>query len=179
MRWKYSIFVFTLLIYSTIISCGGGGGCAKKPDDLPGRRFPDFKKTASDGVEYSAKELSDGAAVASFLVSWCLTCGHELVALQEIKDELGDDAPQIIIFTFEDPANLRELMDSLEVDLPVIRADSSVFANLQIDAIPTRILLENRHEVLRITGAPNFEEAKFRSMLRKNLGLPAEPVDSA
>ena len=140
-------------------------------DKEHGNIFPNFKGTTKEGVELSQKDISKGPAVAGILVSWCLTCGYELVALQEIKDEFAAYKVPVIVFTYEDPAKFDKLIDSLDIDLPIIRADSTLFAAMFIDAIPTRILLENSCEAMRITGAPSFKDEDFRARLRKMLGI--------
>jgi len=173
MKTKIALTLAIFLLF--VLSCG-----VEKPENKPvGKEFPRFEGKALSGEEYSSKQFSKGPAVVCFLVSWCLTCGYELVALQEIGDEFAEQKVPIIVFTYEDPAHFSELMDSLEVNLPVIKADSALFAQMFIDAIPTRILLENGHEAMRITGAPSFEDEDFRIRLRKILGLPEGGIEDS
>ncbi|HDR91316.1 MAG TPA: redoxin domain-containing protein [candidate division Zixibacteria bacterium] len=156
-----------------LLSCGGEKKVESKIE-AEGPRIPNFTAIDANGQKFTQDDISDGPAVACFLVSWCLTCGYELVALQEIRDEFAEYNFPIVVFSFEEPAEFKELMDSLMVDLPIVKADSALFAGLRIDAIPTRILLSDGREAMRITGAPSFEDEAFRKMLRKAVGLPPE-----
>ncbi|RKZ27975.1 hypothetical protein DRQ36_11085 [bacterium] len=168
MKYRSWIFVLFVLIFA------GCGSRTHRENNDNVRAFPDFKNETIDGKKYSRKEISRGPAVVSFLVSWCLTCGYELVALEEIREEFESKELPVIIFTYEDPGKFDAIKDSLKINIPVIHADSSMFAALEIDAIPTRILLLDGFEVKRIVGAPNHEENAFRATIREKLGLPHE-----
>ncbi len=170
-----NILYYIMIAVVLTLSCGGGKtGAVESKIEAEGPKIPDFSAFDSAGKEFTQREISNGPAVACFLVSWCLTCGYELVALQEISDEMANYKIPIVIFSFEDPAEFKPLLDSLSVNLPIVKADSALFAGLRIDAIPTRILFSNGREAMRITGAPSFNDEKFRMMLRKAVGLPPE-----
>lgn len=174
---KRNILYCIMIVAMMTMSCGGGNkGSVESKIDAEGPQIPNFTALDSAGKEFTQREISNGPAVACFLVSWCLTCGYELVALQEIRDEMANYKIPIVVFSFEDPAEFKPLMDSLRVNLPIVKADSALFAGLRIDAIPTRILFSNGREAMRITGAPSFDDEKFRAMLRKAVGLPPEGI---
>jgi len=172
MKTRNTLLIITIAVILSL-SCGGEQKVDTKIE-AEGPKIPDFSAVDAQGQEFTQDDISDGPAVACFLVSWCLTCGYELVALQEIRDEFAEYNFPIVVFSFEEPSEFKVLMDSLMVDLPIVKADSALFAGLRIDAIPTRILLSDGREAMRITGAPSFEDEAFRKMLRKAVGLPPE-----
>ncbi|HHS50657.1 MAG TPA: TlpA family protein disulfide reductase [candidate division Zixibacteria bacterium] len=150
------------------------GACGKKSDgeasSAGDRSFPDFNATASDGKTYSAKDLSKGVTVAGFTVSWCAPCASELEALQEIQSEFANEL-SVFVFTYEDPSKFDSLSSALRLEFPILQADSALFKKLSIEAIPSRLLLQDAREVLRISGAPSFEEEEFRERIRQILGI--------
>ena len=173
---RRAILILFLLAAVLVIS-GCGSHCNDKALAQDGHVFPKFSAVASDGKKYTEKDISKGPAVVGFLVSWCVTCGMELVSLQEIREEFLTKNLPVIAFTYEDPLKFEKLLDSLEVEIPIIKADSTMFNTLEIDAIPTRFLLIDGCEIMRITGAPSFDEGTFRSAIRKELKLPEPESD--
>ncbi|MCK5832076.1 redoxin domain-containing protein [bacterium] len=135
------------------------------------RIFPEFRFSASDGNTYTQKDLEKGVSVSGFMVSWCLPCAGELERLQNIKNKYTSRQLQVFVFTYEDFDKYDSLTKTLNLDLPIIKADSSFFALMNIDAIPTRILSNDGREITRIIGAPSFEEEAFQADLKKNLGI--------
>lgn len=163
-----------LIILASLIAISCGEDKTESHIEATGREIPEFTAYDTAGSEFTQKDISEGPAVVSFLVSWCLTCGYELVALHEIQQEFEQYNIPVVVFSFEDPSKFDSLMDSLEIDLNIVQADSALFADMRIDAIPTRILLSDGREAMRITGAPSFEDEDFRLMLRKAVGIPIE-----
>ncbi len=161
-----------IIILASLVALSCGNDRVESKIEAEGPRIPEFTAYDSSGGEFTQKDISEGPAVMSFLVSWCLTCGYELVALYEIQREFDEYNIPVVVFSFEEPSEFDNLVDSLEIDLHIVHADSALFANMHIDAIPTRILLSDGREAMRITGAPSFEDDDFRKMLRKAVGLP-------
>ncbi len=171
------VILTPILLFAILVINGCGSRCNDETLLQNGHEFPEFSAVASDGKKYTEKDISKGPAVAGFLVSWCVTCGIELVSLQEIREEFSAKKLPVIAFTYEDPSKFEKLLDSLEVEIPIIQADSTMFSALEIDAIPTRLLLIDGRERMRIVGAPSFDESAFRSAIRKELGLPEPESD--
>ncbi len=154
-------------------------GCGEDSEDSNESRieFPDFKYETPDGKKYSNKDIQRGSVVVGFLVSWCVPCAGELLALQEIHDEFGKHHLSVFVFTYEEISKFDKIVDSLGIDIPIIRADSSLFSAMKIDAIPTRIFFHNSSEIRRMIGTPNFEEEDFRREIAETIGIKIE--DSA
>jgi thiol-disulfide isomerase/thioredoxin len=159
--------VFVLVIFAILIlffPAGCGSRCSKEKSQQ-GALFPSFKAKGTDGKDYSEANIENGPAVVAFFVSWCKPCANEISALGKINREYTERGLIVLVFTYEDPAKFKHILDSLGTNLVVLQADSAVFAQLQIDAIPTRILLSNRHEQIRIVGANNGREEAFLQAL--------------
>jgi len=136
------------------------------------KRFPAFSGPANDGRDYNLKDIDSGVAVLGFLTSWCVPCYDELLSLQEIYEQFSSPGIEVVVFTYEDPSKFSALIDSLGVKIPIVHADSTLFDAAAIEAIPTRILLKDGYEELRMIGAPNYKEKDFRNAVRQALGLP-------
>ena len=172
---KIGILIATLLSLTlAAVLSGCGSSCDERETAERGPIFPDFESKAYGGKGFTEKYISKGPAVVGFLASWCVPCGPELLALQELHEEYSKNGLKVIVFTYENPSKFEKLIDSLKIDMPVVRSDSAMFAKLKIDAIPTRILLLDRHEIYRIVGAPNHKEGVFRNKVRQLYGLPPE-----
>ncbi|GEM_PF-1454092 len=173
--WFLSATVFSVLIL--LSACGGKS--SKTESETGERIFPDFKFSASDGNVYTEKDLEKGVTIAGFMVSWCVPCAGELKILNEYKTEYSAKKLQVLVFTYEDYSKYDSLMNSLGLDIPVLKADSTLLAALKIDVIPTRILLNNGREIKRVVGAPSFEEDAFRKVLADLLGAKQATEDPA
>jgi len=161
-------FILALSILAILLAdCSGR---SKKNMELTGPRIPPFVGKKADGKLLSENSISRKIAVLGFLSSWCKPCVNEIIALDSLRKKYDDDKIEFMIFTYEDPSKLKKITDSLKTEIPIIHADSSFFSELNIDAIPTRILAKNGYEILRVVGSPIEHEDSFLRVLSETVG---------
>lgn len=164
---KYFLFIIIFFIFISFFACSKEPRKTTIDADVS---IPSFDCVAFDGKKYTDKNIFGKTAVISFLTSWCKPCGNELLALDSARKRFADSKLIFLVFTYENPAKFKKIIDSLNVVLPILQADSAFFADLNIDAIPTHILAVNGREVIRIVGSSIEREDSFWAIVSREAG---------
>lgn len=131
-----------------VMSAGGGGeegeAASFTPNDeglLPvGSQAPGFSAETVDGGSVA---LGDGGAtMLVFFATWCPHCQDEAPIIGELEGEYGDDLRVIMagIDGEDDPAKVREFVESYEIEGPAIY-DPSLGQTYQVTGYPTVYVL--------------------------------------
>lgn len=175
MKVKSSYHIWILILAAAVVlclSCGDKGDISE--EETSDILFPSFKAVDQNGQELSHKDIANGVSVVSFVTSWCVTCPGELLKLEDIRRAYGKHKISVIAMTYEKPENFKELIDSLHLEIPIVKIDTTVFKELQIDAIPTRILLNDLEIKMKLVGSPHYREDRFRENINEILGISPE-----
>ena len=160
------------MFLAVVVLLQGCGGSSERNENTAGAKrtaLPKFKYIAQNGREFTQKDFQKGVGVISFVASWCRPCDTELVQL----DSLARKFPKILALavTYEPPEFYREIFDSLGLNIPLVKADSSFFAVLGVSQLPTRVLVRNGNVVYRLIGAPTPQDSIFIAKLSDALGI--------
>jgi len=68
----------------------------------PGELAPDFSLALLDGSEMALSELRGQVVVLNFWASWCVSCGREAPALQQVSDLYQERGVRFLGVTYQD-----------------------------------------------------------------------------
>ncbi len=145
-------------------------GCSKNPKENAGKTreiLPDVAFSTSEGKVTSA-ELRKGSWLLSFVASWCGPCLVELAEIDSIAK--SNKQLKVIALTYEDTSRFRKAIDNLNLTVPLVKVDSTVFWAFGVSKLPTRILISDGVVLARTSGAPTPPDDDFRAALAKALG---------
>ncbi len=162
---KYHRGILILLLALILFfSCSKG-----KEDEAEGRLLPEFRLVNRAGKELKSRSLKKGIYILSVLTSWCNPCKDELEALVELEKKYNPGV-NIILATSD---SLQWLPDD-SLSFTWFFAPPDFFQALNIRAIPTRLLIKDGRELLRIEGVGPLECEIFEDSLTAVLSIPAE-----
>lgn len=62
-----------------------------------GSRAPDFTLMGAQGVPHSLSDLTGRPVLLNFWATWCPPCQEELPLFQQVAEEVGNDALQVLL----------------------------------------------------------------------------------
>lgn len=143
------------------------------PHPLQGQPAPPFTLASLSGGEVSlAEHLGRDVILLDFWAAWCPPCRK---ALPEIAELAAEYAPKgVVVYTVnlaDTPERVRNLLESLNIEVPVLLdPDSKSAALYRVRVIP-QIVLINRNGVVRhvnIGGGPGMK-AELKGLLDREL----------
>lgn len=171
MLWIRFRHIFAMMFIILIcVGCGRKEGTNE--DNAERLMLPKFSADASNGEHYSHKQFFDGVGVMSFVASWCGPCGAELVELDSLARKYSKLLALAV--TYEPPEFYDALIESLKIDVPIVRVDSTFFISLNVSRLPTRFLIDKGKIIFCVTGAPLPSDGKFDACLKNALGIEEE-----
>jgi thiol-disulfide isomerase/thioredoxin len=146
----------------------------------PGERapFPSVSLRTLDGSGSVAVDGFRGRPVLlSFWASWCGPCRVELPELEKLyKELLGDGFVLLTVNVDTLPAIADRFLEQLGVSVPVYRMDHKDLITLDINALPTNILLDREgRTVMFSTGYSPTVPDSIRRLVREMGGAAGEP----
>ena len=140
-----------------------------------GAPAPDFALQKLDGKSISLKDLRGKVVVLNFWATWCPPCRAEMVALNQVQQDLADrDLVVLGINQLEDPQTVQHFMQTQGLSFPValdsLGAASQAY---RVSALPTTYFID-RNGVIRdvVFGGPMAQaliESKAISALDQSL----------
>ncbi len=142
-----------------VSSCGETGGAKDGATDGGGEAEP-FPASVP-GLDGGSVALSvpGRPSVVAFVAAWCAPCHVELPELQELHEQLGDEATIVAVAVEEEPEATRGLIEETGVQFPVgLDEDGILLMEAGIAALPGTIVLDADGNVVRrfrgvVTGA--------------------------
>jgi thiol-disulfide isomerase/thioredoxin len=98
----------------------------KEPDDLVGRRRPDFTHRDLTGNEVSAKDFDGAPLLINFWATWCKPCVEEMPMLSRLRSELPETGIQVVGIALDDPERASAFVRDTGVDYPVLVGGTDV-----------------------------------------------------
>ncbi len=133
--------------------------CSKDVEKM-GKELPEFSLINQEGKEFKSTQMDEDIYILSVLTNWCSPCTTELRELNELRQKFNPEL-NIVLATSDSLSWLAE--DSL--DFRWYYAPTEFFQRLKIKAIPTRILIKDGRELLRIEGVGPLECQQFEDSL--------------
>ncbi len=124
--------------------------------------FPDITLKTLDGAGTVAIDSFGGRVVLlSFWASWCGPCRTELPALQQLYTELAGRGFVLLTINVDNsPIIAHRFLAHLGIKVPVYRMDQRDIQSLNIDRLPTNILIDREGRVAMMSEgySPAVEE---------------------
>jgi len=171
---KYSIFSLIIIL---ILFAAGCSRQKKNDENSQYPLLPNFSYRSASGNEYSQKPLYEGVGVISFVATWCAPCRIEFIEL----DSLAKKHAGLLTYavTYEPPEFYITLLESLKINVPIIKVDSAFFVSLGIQKLPTRLLIDHGKVVSQLVGAPSPPDSLFNALLQNALGIKPDTTTAS
>ena len=109
-------------------------------------------KTPDGSGSVAVRDFRGRPVLLSFWASWCGPCRVELPELERLyRDLLGEGFVLLTINVDTMPAIADRFLGQLGVSVPVYRMDTNDLIALDINALPTNILLDRNGEPAMVT----------------------------
>lgn len=151
-------------------------GAATEPSERA--PFPSLSLRTLDGSGSVAVDGFRGRPVLlSFWASWCGPCRVELPELEKLyKELLGEGFVLLTVNVDTLPAIADRFLEQLGISVPVYRMDQKDLIALDINALPTNILLDRDGKtVMFSTGYSPTVPQDIRRLVREMGGAAGEP----
>ena len=118
---------------------------------------PDFSLPDLDGRIHDISEWEGKVLLVNFWATWCPPCRQEIPDFLEVRKAYHDKGFEIVGVAIDDPDSVRDYVDVLGIDYPVLHggADASAIARRygnHSNALPYSALID-RHGRIRFSGA--------------------------
>ncbi len=118
---------------------------------------PAFSLPDLDGRVHDISEWDGKVLLVNFWATWCPPCRHEIPDFIEVRKAYHDRGFEIVGVAIDDPDSVRDYVDVLEIDYPVLHggADATAIAQRygnRTNALPYSALID-RHGRIRFSGA--------------------------
>ena len=138
-----------------------GFGCARaasrtRPDAIP--------LVGLDGSAHALSELRGKAVLVEYWASWCKPCRDQLSRYARLQSERAPEGLAVIaVNAGESREAVEGYLHSVPLPFPVFRdVDGSLARSLEIQALPSRVLLDRQGQVrARFTGVDPEAEAQL------------------
>lgn len=133
-------------------------------------QFPSVELRTLDGSSSVALDSFRGRPVLlSFWASWCGPCRVELPELEKLyKELLGEGFVLLTVNVDTLPAIAGRYLEQLGVSVPVYRMDHQDIVELDINALPTNIVLDREgRTVMYTTGYSPTVSENIRRLVRE------------
>lgn len=103
---------------------------------------PDFALTDLDGRTVRLSDYAGKTVLLHFWATWCGVCRHEVGALNDLADSLGDD--QVLLTVAADGANVagvRRFVAERGARYPVLLGDEAIVDAYRVNVFPTNYFI--------------------------------------
>ncbi len=121
------------------------------------RQRPEFSLPDLDGKMHSISEWDGKIVLVNFWATWCPPCRQEIPDFIEVRKAYGDQGFEIVGVAIDDPDNVRDYVDVLEIDYPILhgQAEASAISRQygnHTNALPYSALIDRQGRI-RFSGA--------------------------
>lgn len=152
MRVQYDVPVRRLLVLACVLAClvAAAGESVERPDS---EVFAGLTLQTSDGSgSVTVGSFRGRPVLLTFWASWCGPCRIELPELEKLyRDLLGDGFVLLTVNVDTFPGIADRFLGQLGISVPVYRMDQRDLVALDINALPTNILLDRAGEPVMIS----------------------------
>jgi cytochrome c biogenesis protein CcmG/thiol:disulfide interchange protein DsbE len=118
-------------------------GTLRAPD-LP-ERAPEFSAHTLAGEPVTLAALKGQPVVLNFWATWCGPCRFEVPAISRFTKRHPDIAVWGV--AVEPAPRIRQAIDELEIDYPIILGDSELLATYGVTTFPTTIFIDREGHI--------------------------------
>ena len=104
------------------------GAEAPEPEDLLGRRRPDFTLGSTDGSWVSASDFDGQVLLINFWATWCVPCRAEMPMLSELHRQYAGQGLRVLGIALDDVQPARDFVTELGIAYPVLVGMADVIA---------------------------------------------------
>lgn len=107
---------------------------------------PAFSLNAMDGKTYSLKDFQGKPTIIYFFAPWCSVCHLSISNLETLKKYYPWNTPNVLIvaLAFDDIQEIREFIQKLSLESPVLIGSQDIAEKYKISAFPTYYLLDEK-----------------------------------
>ena len=129
--------------------------------------------TQVSGERFKRKDFKGKVTVVNFWASWCGPCVEEIPALNRLREHMQGRAFELISINYaEKPEQVREFLDSVQVDFPVLLdRDGSYSARWNVLVYPATFVINTDGVIAYgVNGAIEWDSPEITSKLEALLG---------
>jgi thiol-disulfide isomerase/thioredoxin len=129
--------------------------------------------TQVSGERFVRKDYSDKVTVVNFWASWCGPCVEEIPALNRLREHMQGRAFELISINYaEKPEQVREFLDSVQVDFPVLLdRDGSYSARWNVLVYPATFVINKAGAIVYgVNGAIEWDSPEIINKLEALVG---------
>jgi len=129
-------------------------------------------KTAS-GENFTREEFTGKVTLVNFWASWCGPCVEEIPALNRLREHMKDRPFELISINYaEKPAQIREFLNMVKVDFPVLLdEDGSYSAKWNVLVYPATFVIDTDGNIVYgVNGAIEWDSEEITGKLEALMG---------
>ncbi|MDD2562935.1 MAG: TlpA disulfide reductase family protein [Salinivirgaceae bacterium] len=128
----------------------------------------DFEMTfiSLDKHRFQLSDFTEKPIFLTWWATWCHHCVAELSQLQQLSNNSSSDA-HILILTNEDPAHVKQFLESRGYSIPIYVVTGYNGGNLNANSLPTSFVIDKSGTIVyKKTGATKWGSDEFGLFLR-------------
>lgn len=130
---------------------------------------PDFVLPDLEGKPHSIAEWDGKILLINFWATWCPPCRDEIPDFLEVRDAYKDKGFEIVGVAIDDADSVRDFVDVLEIDYPILHGKGDAQAISQrygnrSGALPYSVLID-REGHIRFSGAGRLPRASLEKAI--------------
>jgi peroxiredoxin len=142
-------------------------------DSADGRQRPAFSLPDLDGRMHTIGEWDGKVLLVNFWATWCPPCRQEIPDFIDVRKRYHDRGFEIVGVAIDDPDSVRDYVDVLEIDFPVLhgQAEASAIARQygnHTNALPYSALIDRQGRI-RFSGAGRIPRQSLEQAVKQLL----------
>ena len=146
-----------LLALVLLIGVAGYLLLQRSADSSDGAARPNFSLPDLDGQVHAISEWDGKVLLVNFWATWCPPCRQEIPDFIEVRRKYADRGFEIVGVAIDDVDSVRDYVDVLEIDYPILwgRTDATAISRQygnRTGALPYSVLIDRQGRI-RFSGA--------------------------
>jgi peroxiredoxin len=116
-----------------------------------GQVAPELRGTTLEGEYYDLEGAGSRPALVYFFAPWCKICAASADNLNRLRRWRSETDLEMVAVALDwgDVEEVRDYVQSHELDIPIVLGDSNVARQWQIYAFPSYYVLDSEHRIAR------------------------------
>jgi peroxiredoxin len=169
---KKLLVLTALLLPLFFVSCSSSSEETTKGEEKGYPQMPPFTLVDIDGNIVSLEDYRGKVVLVNFWATWCGPCIKEIPELNELYHEFKDRDFELLAIAAQsgDAETIREWVQRLRIEYPVLVGDSKVTQKYRVFAFPTDYLADkNGNTRDKIIGAPPGKKERLAKAIEELL----------